>query len=183
MENLNIVGISGSLRKHSYNTSLLEEMKKELEAHNSSLEILEIGDLPLFSQDLEENFPEAATTLKEKIRAADGVIVLTPEYNRGVSGVLKNAIDWSSRPYSEQPWKEKKVFVGGAGTSGSGTAIAQSHLKHTFLHLNARVLGQPEFFVGRAKGKFDESSNLTDEDTKGFITKAMQAFGEFVKVN
>jgi chromate reductase len=181
MKDLTLVGVAGSLRENSYNTALLERIKEEVENEGASLHILEIGDLPLFNEELEEDFPEKVSALKEKIKASDGAIVLTPEYNRSVSGVLKNAVDWTSRPYGDSAWGDKPVFVGGGSLSQSGAMIAQSHLKHTFLHLNARVLGQPEFFVGGVNGKFNEAQELSDKGTEKLIQNSVKAFGDFIK--
>ncbi len=176
---MKIVGIAGSLRKGSYNRALLEAVKK-LAPDGMSVEILEIGEIHLFNQDMEANYPAVAQALKDKIRAADGAIIVTPEYNRSIPGILKNAIDWTSRPYGASAWPGKPVFVTGASGGPIGTAVAQSHLKQILLHMGAYVLGQPELHIGGAPGKFDAQGELINEDTKGHIIKALQVFADFI---
>lgn len=184
MNNFNIIGIAGSLRKESFNHSLLETASEILRKENASLEIMEIGNLPYFSQDLEaEEFPAEAQELKNKIEQADGIIIATPEYNRSMPGVLKNAIDWTSRPYGQNAWVRKPVLVMGASIAGTATAIAQSHLKHTMLYLDALVLGQPEFYLGNASEKFDDNGKLKDENTLEFLKNTLQIFQTFVSQN
>ena len=167
-----ILLISGSLRTNSINTGLLrafsEAMPEDVEAQWANL------DLPLFNEDLESDFPESAERLRKQILEADAIIISTPEYNRGMTGVLKNTIDWASRPYGENAWQGKKVLVTSASPSGIGGALAMYQVKQSLLHLNAEVLGQPEFMVGGAGDKFTEDATLTDEKTKSFITDAIK---------
>jgi chromate reductase, NAD(P)H dehydrogenase (quinone) len=170
----NIVGIVGSLRKGSYNRALMNAFIKQAPA-GVTISIAEIDDLPLFNEDLEEVFPESAQILKDKIAAADAVIISTPEYNRGTSGVLKNAIDWISRPDGQNSFKGKPILVIGASTGARGADIAQYDLKRSFTYMNAKVVGQPEFFLGLADKKFDEEGNLTDADTAKYIDRALEA--------
>lgn len=169
----NIVGIVGSLRKGSYNRALMNAFVKQA-PEGVSIQIVEIGSLPLFNEDLEEAFPESAKILKSKIEAADAVIISTPEYNRGTSGVLKNAIDWISRPDGQNSFKGKPVLVIGASTGARGADIAQYDLKRSFTYMNAKVVGQPEFFLGLANQKFDAEGNLTDADNAKYIDRALQ---------
>ena len=168
------IAISGSLRKQSFNSMLLRAVK-DLAPESINIEIVDIGELPLYNTDLEADFPSVAQELKDKIASSDGVIFATPEYNRSISGVLKNAIDWVSRPYGKNSFAHKKALVMGASVGQVGTAIAQSHLKHTLLHLDMHVIGQPEFYLGAAQEKFDASGNLTDENTKKHIITALEA--------
>lgn len=170
----NIVGIVGSLRKGSYNRALMNAFIKQA-PDGVSIEIAEIGDLPLFNEDLEEAFPESARTLKDKIEAVDAVIISTPEYNRGTSGVLKNAIDWISRPDGQNSFKGKPVLIIGASTGARGADIAQYDLRRSFTYMNAKVVGQPEFFLGLADKKFDTEGNLVDADTAKYIDRALAA--------
>lgn len=134
----------------------------------------------MYNQDLETNFPEEVTALKEKIRAADGIIIATPEYNRSITPVLKNGVDWTSRPYGDNAWKGKPVFVIGASVGPIAAALAQHELKKIMTYLDARVMGQPEFYCGNAGTKFDEAGNLIDEDTKKFIDSGITAFTAFI---
>lgn len=166
------IALSGSLRKDSYNTHLLEALK-EIAGDTAIIDIVDISALPHFNQDLESAFPSDAQTLKDKILAADGVIFSTPEYNRSIPGVLKNAIDWASRPYGKNSFAQKPILVLGASIGPTSTALAQYHLKQIMLYLDGRVIGQPEFYMGPAGGKFDESGKLTDEGTKEHLKKAL----------
>jgi chromate reductase len=168
-----IVGIVGSLRAKSYNRGLMNAFKDAL-PENTELEIVSIDTLPLFNQDMESDLPESVQVLKDSVENADAILITTPEYNRSVPGVLKNAIDWLSRPYGQNSIEKKPVLVAGASPGGPGTSMAQYHLKQSLLHLDAHVLGQPEFFVGGAGDKFDENGVLTDEKTKEYITSALE---------
>ena len=171
---MNILGFVGSLRQGSYNKMLMQAFMGSLPAE-ARMEIAEIGNLPLYNTDLEADFPKEASKLKAKIKAADAIIISTPEFNRSISGVLKNALDWTSRPYGDNAWAGKRVLVVGASTGAIGTALGQYHLKQILLYLDARVLGQPEFYCGMAKSKFDANGKLIDEPTKEHITKALSA--------
>ncbi len=177
-----ILAISGSLRKSSYNTALLRTFKEQAPS-GTTIDIVESSDIaafPLYDQDGEAAFPPAVTALKERIRAADGIIIATPEYNRSIPGVLKNLIDWTSRPYGKSAWAGKPVYVMGASMGPLGASLAQYALKQVMLHLDARVIGQPEFFLGTAQDKFDEAGKLTDQATKDFINSALMAFTNFI---
>lgn len=173
---MRILAISGSLRKKSYNTGLLRACQ-EL-APDMGIEILDIHGLPVFNQDLEDtDFPLQVKEMREKIKAADGIIIATPEFNRTPPGPLKNFIDWSSRPESEPlPWNQKPIAILGASTGARGASFAQYDIRRIMAYFNARVLGQPEVYVGGASTKFDENSNLTDEKTKEVLKKFLTAF-------
>jgi len=164
-----ILLISGSLRVESVNTGLLNAFAEQ--APDTVSTTWADINLPLFNEELENNFPATATTLREQILTADAIIIATPEYNRGMSGVLKNAIDWASRPYGENAWQGKRVLVVAASPGGIAGALAVYQVKQSLLHLNAEVIGQPEFMVGGAFEKFT-AGKLTDEKTKEFITAA-----------
>ncbi len=175
----NIIAFAGSLREKSINKGLLRAVVAAAPAE-MSVTIIDFSQLPMFNQDLEAQFPAAATELKQKIRAADGIIIATPEFNRSIPGALKNLLDWTSRPYGDNAWAGKPVAMMGAGGS-VGTAVAQSHLKEILLYLDARVLGQPEFYVnGFVPGIFDEAGNLIDEKTKGYVVKLLTVFQKFI---
>jgi chromate reductase len=150
---------------------------KEMAPEGVALEILEIGDIPLFNQDEETtDYPAAAQVLKDKIRAADGIVIATPEYNRSVPGVLKNALDWTSRPYGTNPWSGKHVATMGASGGALGAAVAQGHLRQILTYLNARIMGQPEFYLGGVAAKLDANGVLVDPPTKEYITKFWSSF-------
>jgi chromate reductase len=172
---MNIVAFSGSLRKDSLNSALLREVVK-LGAPAFSIEIADIGDFPLFNQDHELSaYPPQAQALKEKVLSADGVIMVTPEYNRSVSGVLKNAIDWLSRPYGTNPFAHKPVLLMGVSGGKIGTAVAQSHLREILEFLDADTVGQPELYFGPAAELFDENRALAQESTRELLKKGFAA--------
>lgn len=166
---MNVLGIVGSLRKQSFNRSLMMAFVDQ-KPEGVTMEIADISILPFFNEDDEASFPQSAQDLKTQVENADVIIIATPEYNRSVPGVLKNAIDWLSRPYGKNSFSGKKVFVVGASVGPVGASMAQYDLKKMLLHGNATVLGQPEFFVGIAGSKFDENGMLTDVATREHIT-------------
>lgn len=169
---MNIIAISGSLRKGSYNTMLLEAMTK-LAPVGMTIEIVDIVNLPLYNSDDEAAFPAVAQSLKDKIEKADGLIIATPEYNRSIPGVLKNAIDWVSRPYGDNSFAGKPVLIAGVTVGKIGTAVAQSHLKQIMVYLDTNVIGQPELYLGPANEIFDEAGNIVDAQTKELLTNAL----------
>jgi NAD(P)H-dependent FMN reductase len=173
---MNIIALSGSLREKSFNTALLHAFQK-LAPSDMQIEIADIGVLPLFNQDNEQetNFPPEAQALKDKVLAADGIIIATPEYNRSMPGVLKNAIDWISRPWGKNSFVGKPVLTAGVSSGKIGTAVAQSHLRQVMLYLQTDVLGQPELYLGPGGELFDGEGNLTNESTKELLTKALGA--------
>jgi chromate reductase, NAD(P)H dehydrogenase (quinone) len=170
----NIVAISGSLRKASYNSALLRAFK-ERAPEGVNIEILDISSFVVYDQDMDADFPAPVQEIKDKIKAADGVILATPEYNRSMSSPMKNFMDWTSRPYGTSPWAGKPVYTIGATIAQTGTAIAQADLRRVLLFLNAIVLGQPEFYLGQASNLFNEEMVLTDETTMKFIDGALVA--------
>lgn len=172
MADIRLLGISGSLRKGSYNSAALK-VAAGLVPAGASLEIFDISGIPLYNEDVKaQGFPEPVQRLREKIAAADGLVFSTPEYNFSTSGVLKNAIDWASRP-PEQPFNEKAVALLGASGGVLGTARAQYHLRQIGVFLNMRFVNKPEVFIGSASTKFDADGNLTDETAKGLIKSLM----------
>lgn len=171
---MNIVAISGSLRKDSFNTALVRAMQS-LAPEGMQITIADIGGLPLYSQDAEAAFPASAQALKDAIGGADGVIIATPEYNRSIPGVLKNAIDWASRPWGKNSFAGKPVITAGVSVGKIGTAVAQSHLRQIMNYLDARVIGQPEIYLGPVQGIFDAEGNVVDESTKELLVKALEA--------
>lgn len=137
------------------------------------IEIVGLADIPAYNEDNEASFPAAAQALKDKIAAADGIIIATPEYNRSIPGVLKNAIDWVSRPYGQNSFALKPVLVAGVSGGKIGTAVAQSHLKQILVYLDAKVIGQPELYLGPAKDVFDGGEDVANESTKELLAKAL----------
>ncbi len=165
-----IGGISrDSLNKRFYNA--IEELRPE----GFEFETFDISKLPFYSQDLENDPPDIVTEFKDKIREADGILFITPEYNRSLPGVLKNAIDWGSRPYGMSLWDKKTAAVIGASPGNIGTFGAQHHLRQILAYLNMHVLAQPEFYFN-ATAAFDENNVLVNEKTKHLLTKYFAAF-------
>ena len=176
---MNVLAISGSLRKASYNTALLKAATG-LEPEGMSIRLTDLHGIPLYNGDTDgPEKPAAVVELSQAIRAADAVLISTPEYNYSVSGVLKNAIDWISR-VEDQPFAGKPLGIMGAAAGGLGTARAQYHLRQVFVYLDARIMNRPEMFVGSAYAKFDGDGNLTDEDTVKFLTTYLQSFHDWV---
>jgi chromate reductase len=168
---IKILGIAGSLRKDSFNKSALRAAQ-QLVPDGATLEIFDIDGLPGFNQDEERRPPPKVTELKSKIRGADAILLVTPEYNYSIPGVLKNAIDWASRPYGDSAWKGKPVAVMGASIGVIGTARAQYHLRQVFVFLDMDPVNQPEVMINASKS-FDEKGNLTDPQTRDLIGKLL----------
>ena len=174
-----ILGISGSLRNDSYNTALLREAGK-MAPEGVEFTTVSLASIPLFNADEEAvGDPEAVSGLKEEIAAADGLLIATPEYNYSVPGVLKNALDWASRPSRQSALHQKPVAMMGVGGM-LGTVRAQMHLRDILLHSDARVLTKPELYVSRGAEKFDAQGRLIDEGTRLQLRKLMQAFTEWI---
>ena len=171
---MNILAIVGSLRNGSHNRALLKAFQK-LAPEGMTIEVADIARLPLYNQDDEAAFPEAATALKQKVESADGIIIATPEYNRSIPGVLKNAIDWASRPWGKNSFAGKPVLTAGVTIGKIGTAVAQSHLRQVMNYLDAQVVGQPELYLGPASEIFDETGNIKSDDTKDLLSRALGA--------
>jgi chromate reductase len=177
---MNVIGISGSLRKGSFNTAALRAAQG-LAPEGMTIEVAQIGDLPLYNDDVRAaGFPPPAERLRAQIAAADAVLLVTPEYNYSISGVLKNAIDWASRPPS-QPFEAKPVAIMGASPGLFGSARAQYHLRQMLIFLNAMPLNRPEVMIGQAQNKFDADGNLTDEPTREFIRKLLVSLRDWTE--
>jgi|ECHnycMinimDraft_1075156.scaffolds.fasta_scaffold01014_4 Predicted flavoprotein len=158
---LNVLGIPGSLRKGSYNRLLIENAFMMLPEGSNAI-MYDISAIPLFNQDLEKDPPESVRELKEKIRASDIVLISTPEYNHSYSGVLKNAIDWISRPSTENPFISKVVAIFSASTGSVGGSRAQEHLRVVLNALGALVVPRPEVILVNADKKFSSEGKLND---------------------
>ena len=168
-----ILGIAGSLREGSYNRAALRAAQG-LVPDGVTLETFDIKGLPGFSQDDESNPPAQVVELKQRVRAADAILLVTPEYNYSVPGVLKNAIDWASRPYGDSAWTKKPVAIMGASVGAIGTARAQYHLRQMFVFLNMYAVSQPEVMISHAHKHFDEQGNLNDEVAKKLIRQLLE---------
>ena len=180
--NLNFVTLVGSLRKASVNAGVARALPA-LAPEGTALTLLgSVGDFPLYDADLQaEGLPPAVTAMAAAITAADGVIIVSPEYNYSIPGVLKNAIDWLSR-VPEQPFKRKPVLLQSASPGAFGGGRMQYHLRQVFVFLDARVMNGPEAMIGGAYGKADTATgDLTDPATKEFLGKQLAAFAAFVR--
>ena len=178
---LNVVGIAGSLHRGSYNRGLIRAAV-DLAPAGMRLTLHDIGDLPMFNADVEAlGEPDPVRRLKEAIGTADALLIATPEYNRCVPGVLKNAIDWASRPARQSVLTNKPVAIMGASTGGGGTARAQAHLRDGLGYTNGLVLPQPEVLVPFAASRFDEAGNLHDEETREAIRDLLGALADWVR--
>jgi chromate reductase len=171
---LHILGFAGSLRKQSYNRSLLSAAV-EMVPDGATFETFDLEGIPPFNQDLESNPPEKVKEFKVKIRAADAIVIATPEYNYSIPGVLKNAIDWASRPYGDNAFDGKPVAIMGASIGMLGTARAQYHLRQSFVFLNMLPLNQPEVMVPLVQDKVDSNGRVTDEKTREKIKGLLQS--------
>lgn len=172
----------GSLQKDSHNKKLAKTLEG-LMPEEVTFEYVDLN-LPLFNQDLEAPYPAEAQAAKDIVTSADGVLFVTPEYNRSVPGVLKNTIDWISRPYGQSGFNGKPVGMIGASIGPVGTAVSQSDLRHIALFLNMRVMGQPEVYLANAtEDMFDENGKLTDERWLKNIQAYGEAFVEWVRSN
>ncbi len=170
---LTILGIAGSLRKGSYNRAALRAAQ-QLTPDNAKIDIFELNGIPAFNQDEERNPPAKVVELKKLVRAADAILLVTPEYNYSVPGVLKNAIDWASRPYGDSAWNGKPVAIMGASGGIFGTARAQYHLRQMFVFLNMYPVNQPEVMIAQAQQRFDADGNLTDETSRKLIRQLLE---------
>ena len=171
---MRILGIAGSVRRHSYNRGVLRAAT-ELVPEGVILEIFEIDGVPEFNQDEEQNPPAKIIELKKRIREADAILFATAEYNYSIPGVLKNVIDWVSRPYGDNAWEGKPAAIMGASIGSIATARAQYHLRQIMVFLDMFPVNQPEVMIGNATQKFDKDGNLLDEKTKKFIRQHLQA--------
>ena len=172
------LGISGSLRKGSFNTATLRAAA-ELLPDGMTLDLAEIGDLPLYNDDVRlAGYPPSAQRFREQIAAADALLFATPEYNYSMSGVLKNAIDWASRP-PDPPVIGKPAAVMGAATGMSGTIRAQYDLRRSFVFLNMFPVNKPEVLITQAAGKFDAQGKLTDQPTRDLIAQLLVALRDW----
>lgn len=172
--------VVGSLRRESFNKQLAHALVS-LAPGDFTFEFLDIGNLPLYSQDYDADFPEAARTLKQKLTEANALLFVTPEYNRSIPGVLKNAIDWGSRPWGHSAWGGKPGAVIGTSVGAIGTALAQSHLRNVCAYLDIALLGQPEMFIKHDEKRIDANGNIVSEDTRKYLQDFMNKYVAWVK--
>ncbi len=178
----NVAVIVGSLRKESFNRKMANALIA-IAPPSLKLAIVEIGQLPLYNQDNDANPPPAAATFKESVKQADAVLFVTPEYNRSVPGVLKNAIDTGSRPYGHNAWNGKPGAVITVSPGAIGGFGANHALRQSLVFLNVPTLQQPEAYIGNAAKLFDDKGQLIEESTREFLRKFLQAFAQWIERN
>jgi chromate reductase len=174
--------IIGSLRKGSINRQVANALA-ELAPASLKLNIIEIGHLPIYNQDVDENPPAAWTAFRERIKAADAVLLVTPEHNRSIPAALKNALDIGSRPYGKSAWNGKPGAVVSASPSAIGGFGANHHLRQSLVFLNVPTMQQPEAYVGGADKLFDANGKLANDGTRTFLQSFMQAFAAWITTN
>jgi len=182
MPRYQIAVVVGSLRRDSLNAQLASAVAK-LAPPEFSFGRVQIGDLPLYDQDDDAKQAASVLRLKDEIRAAHGLMFVTPEYNRSMPGVLKNAIDHASRPYGQNAWAGKPAGVLGASVGAIGTAVAQQHLRNVLAYLDVRTLGQPEAFIHAKEGFFDEAGDIASPGSRKFLQGWMDAFVAWVRAH
>ncbi|MGF7161113.1 chromate reductase [Rhodoligotrophos appendicifer] len=176
----NVAVFVGSLRKASINHKLALALAK-LASPETQFRIVELGDVPMFNQDLEADLPAPVVRMKQEIASADGVLLVTPEYNRSFTPVLKNALDWGSRPYGHNIWKGKPVAMVGTSGSSVGTAAAQAALRPILPILHMHLLSQPEVYLVWKEGLVDADHTVTDEGTRKFLANFVEKFEGWAK--
>jgi chromate reductase len=175
-----ILGFVGSLRKGSYNKALMRAAV-ELKPEDAIIEVFDLEGIPPFNQDLERQPPQIVKEFKAKIREADAILIASPEYNYSVPGVLKNAIDWASRPYGDNAFEGKPVAIMSASIGSLGGARAQYHLRQSFIFLDMHPLNRPEVMMPFAQDNVDANGNVTNEQTKQLIRKLLEALVQWAR--
>ena len=173
-----ILVLVGGISKNSLNKKLFKAVQAQ-KPSDFTVDSFDISKLPFFSQDLEAELPTSVKELKNLILKASGILFITPEYNRSFPGVLKNALDWGSRPWGQNSWNQKPAGIIGASVGNIGTFGAQHHLRQVLAYLNMPTLGQPEFYLN-ASHAFDDQGSLIDEKTKGFIDSFWKSYAAWV---
>jgi len=175
MAEYTIAVLVGSLRRESCNLRLAKALEK-LSNGRARFDYVQIGDLPLYNQDFDGDYPAEGVRLKKQIAAADAVLFVSPEYNRSIPGVLKNAIDIGSRPYGDSAFAGKPAAVIGASVGAIGTAMAQQHLRNVLAYLDMHVLGQPEAFIHFKEDLISADGSISNEGTRAFLQAFVDAF-------
>lgn len=184
---LTISYLVGSLSRDSINRKLVNAIvdlgTKEDVGEDEPFEFVElsIAELPLYNSDLDDDYPPEAIKFKQQLQNSAGLIIATPEYNRSIPGVLKNAIDWGSRPYGDSAFPGLPVGIVGASVGAPGTAMAQQHLRNILAYLDAPTLGQPEVYIQYTDERFGPDGEIRDAETREFLTDWVTAFGHWVR--
>lgn len=179
MKKYNIAVLVGSLRKESYNLKTAKELMA-MAPETLSFELIDISNLPMFNEDLEATPPKEWVAFKNKIKALDGLLFVTPEYNRSVPGVLKNAIDVASRPYGDNSWNGKPAAIVSVSIGAISGFGANHHLRQSLTFINVHAMAQPEAYIGGAAALFNDKGELIDDSTKAFLKSYMEAFEKWV---
>ena len=178
-DTIRVLGIAGSLRQGSFNRALLRAAQ-ELAPEGMVITSFDIAPIPLYNEDVrQQGFPPSVEDLRARIKAADGLLIVTPEYNYSIPGVLKNAIDWASRP-PEQPFDGKPIGLMGASAGAMGAGRAQYHLRQCFIFLNGLVMNRPEVMVPAVHNKLDAAGALTDQPTREFVAAHLVALKAWI---
>jgi chromate reductase len=175
----NVAVLLGSLSENSINKTLTRAIEK-LARDRLRFDYLDIGGLPFYNNDLWDTPPVAVTDLKHRVEAADAVLIVMPEFNRSFPGVIKNALDWASRPYGQNSWTGKPLAIAGASPGGIGTAAGQSQLRAVLPVLGFVVMGQPEVYFQFKPGLIDEHFEVTDEQSRGFLENFVDKYVEWI---
>ncbi|MGK4569326.1 NADPH-dependent FMN reductase [Flavobacterium sp. 3HN19-14] len=175
-----IIALSGSLRRDSYTTKLVKAFQKSA-PEDVALELIEIGNLPFINEDLEKDLPESVKAFHEKIRESEAVLFATPEYNRSYSPVLKNAIDWGSRPEGQNHWNNKPAAAIGCSPYSLGAFGAVNHLRQVMMYVNLLTLQEPEFYLSKASCFLGEDGNVSDPETQNHIDAFWIAFTDWIE--
>jgi chromate reductase len=179
-DRIKVLGFAGSLRKGSYNKALLRTALEEL-PDDMELEVFDLEGIPPYNQDLDDDMPEKVKEFKRKIKAADAILIATPEYNYSVPGVLKNAIDWASRPPGDNAWDDKPVAIMSASIGMIAGARAQYHLRQTFVYINMHPVNRPEVMVPFVADKVDANGRVTDEKTRQKVKELLVALAAWTR--
>lgn len=179
MDKRKVAVFVGSLREGSFNRQLARALER-LGEDRLEFDHVDIGQLPFYNQDFDGDYPDEGTALKAQIRGADAVLFVTPEYNRSVPGVLKNAIDLASRPYGDSAFAGLPAAVTGASVGAIGTAMAQQHLRNILSYLDMAVMPQPEAYIHFKDGLVDGEGKVTRQDTREFLEDFVDRFVEWI---
>lgn len=176
----NVLVIIGSLRKESFNKKLMLALDK-LNHPLLKFNVIDLNEIPLYNQDHEANMPTVVVNLKKEIEQSDGILFITPEYNRSIPGMLKNIIDWGTRPYGKNSWARKPAAIMGVSPGNVGTAVAQTHLRSILVALDMILLGQPEVYLVYKAEMFDDKNNITNADTRKFLQGFVDKFSTWIE--
>ena len=174
--------IVGSLRKESMNKQLADNLVR-LGKDLFTCNFVDLANVPMLNQDLEADLPAGVLKLKQDIKNADAVLLVTPEYNRSIPPLLKNAIDWASRPYGQNSWSGKPTAIAGLAPGNVGTAAAQSHLRSVITILGVKLMTQPEIYLTNTEGFFDSAGRIASGGTEEFLAGFMKKFADWVEKN